>query len=453
MKHATRVISISIAFALVCLLENGCATVRKARQAQDAQKAPAGERTVTAAEINLNSNSVLTLDEALRLALTYRPSVVQARQNLVVASNQFREARAAYWPTLSAGVGYSRATANQQGSPSSSHSDNSYSGSLNMDLLIYDFGKTPAVVREAYERQVSATENLRAALNDGTFNVRSAFYDLCRQQELLQVADDAVRQYHAHLEQARAFEEVGRVTRYDVTKAEVDLGNARLTQINASNAVIAARATLNRNLGLAERPNYRVGDPPADQIQGTLDSLMAVARERHPQLRSLKAQERAASAAVDAAIADLYPSLGLQAQYTETGSHFPLTWNWSAGVQPVVDLFTGWLKTSRINETAAQLRVARAQVADEEQQIYLDLSQALNALDNARQRMELTDLILRQAKESLELVEERYKVGKASAVEVTDAEVAMTSARANQVTARFDYQTAVAQIKHAIGDV
>jgi outer membrane protein len=378
---------------------------------------------------------------------------VEARQNLVAASNQFREARAAYWPAVDASASYSRRTSNTQGAPSSSHSSDSYNGSLDLSVLIYDFGKTPAVVREAYEHQLAATENLRAAQNDSIFGVRGAFYDLCKQQELLQVADDAVRQYQAHLKQAQAFVEVGRRTRYDATKAEVDLGNAQLDQINARNAVIAAKATLNRSLGLAERPEYRVGDPPTDKIAGTLDELMTLARERHPKLRALKAQERAASAAVDAAIADLYPSLGLKAQYAESGSQFPLIWNWSAGAQSVLQLFTGWLKTSRINETAAQLRVARTQVADEEQQIYLDLSQALNTLDGARQRMELTDLILRQAKESMDLVNERYKVGQASAVEVTDAEVTVTSARANQVTARFDYQTAVAQIKHAIGDV
>ena len=438
--------------ALGCALLAGCATVRRARAAQDASRAPAGERTVRAAELGLSSNSVLTLDEALRIALTCQASVVQASQNLVAASAQFREARAAYWPAADASAGYQRGTANSAASKASSHSSDSYSGSLNLSLLIYDFGKTPAVVRQAYERRLAAEESLRSAQNDTIFGVRSAFYDLCKQQELLQVAEDAVRQFQAHLEQARAFADVGRRTRYDVRKAEVDLGNAQLDRINARNAVNAARATLNRSLGLAERPQYGVGQPPSDDIAGNAEQLMAVARERHPRVRALKAQERSASAAVDAAIADLYPSLALQGQYSESGSHLPLTWNWSAGVRSVFEIFTGWLKTGRIDEAAAQLRAARSQVADQEQQIYLDLSLALNTLDGARQRMTLTELILRQARESLELVSERYKVGQASAVDVTDAEVTVTSARANQVTARFDYQTAVAQIKHAIGD-
>jgi hypothetical protein len=50
------------------LLVSGCATIRRAREAQDAARIPPGERTVTAAEAGLSSNSVLTLDGALDIA-------------------------------------------------------------------------------------------------------------------------------------------------------------------------------------------------------------------------------------------------------------------------------------------------------------------------------------------------------------------------------------------------
>jgi len=66
--------------------------------------------------------------------------------------------------------------------------------------------------------------------------------------------------------------------------------------------------------------------------------------------------------------------------------------------------------------------------------------------------MDLDNLIVQQAQESLDIVSVQYQVGSASAVDVTDAQVALTSAKANQVNARYDYLTAVAQIHHYIGD-
>ena len=438
--------------ALLGSLGAGCATVRQARLAQDATRAPAGERTVRAGEIGLTSNTVVSLDDAVQIALSNHPAVTQARQSLTAALAQVEQARAAYWPSIGANAGYGRGTANVAGTPGGYHMTGAYNASLGLDLLLYDFGKTPALVREACLSALAADENLRTARNDTAFAVRSAFFDLLRAQELVQVSEEAVRQYQEHLNQVKAFAEVGRRIRYDVTKAEVDLGNAQLSLIIARNGLTTARAALNRSLGLAEEPGFQLRESLLSEIPGDLASLMVTARGHHPGLRALRDQELIASAAVDAAIADLYPSLGLNGSYALSGAHLPFIWNLSGALQSAVNVFDGGRKQAKIDEASAQLRSARAQVADREQQIYLELTQALAQLAGARQRADLTALIVRQAQESLSLATERYRLGQASSVELTDAQVAVTQARADQVKARFDYQTALAQIRHAIGE-
>ena len=437
--------------ALLWGLGAGCASVKQARLAQDATRAPAGERTVRAAEIGLTSNTVVALDDAVLIALSYHPAVTQARQARAAALAQLDQARGAYWPSVSANASYGRGTANTAGTPGSHQTTGAYNASLGLDLLLYDFGKTPALVRQACFSAMAADENLRTARNDTAYAVRAAFFDLLRAQELAQVSEEAVRQYQEHLNQVKAFAEVGRRIRYDVTKAEVDLGNAQLSLIVARNGLTTARAALNRSLGLAEEPGFRLRESLLAEVPGDIASLMNVAREHHPGLRSLRDRERVASAAVDAAIADLYPSLGLHGSYALSGPHLPFVWNWSGALQSAINLLDGGRTKARIAEATAQLRSARAQVADREQQIYLDLTQALAQLAGARQRTDLTALIVRQAQESLNLATERYRLGQASSVELTDAQVAVTQARADQVKARFDYQTALAQIRHSIG--
>lgn len=434
-------------------LAAGCATVRHARQVQRGDQAVAGERLLLAAEAGLSSNTVLTLDQALSIALAYHPSLFQAQQALVAATAQVYQARAAYWPELGANAGSSRATANTAGVRETHDADNGYSGALSLSLLVYDFGKTPAQVRQAYARQIAAAESLRSARNDLAYSVRTAFYSLGKTLELEQVAQDAIRQYQDHLDQVRAFRDVGRRTRYDLTKSEVDLGNARLTLIKARTDVSDARAALNRSLGLAEEPGYsQQPDPSTTYPAATAGPLMAQARTNHPGLRLVKAQEILAHAAVDEAIASLYPEIGLQAKYGLAGAHFPLVWNWSAALQASLQLFTGRRQTWNIEAAVAELRAARSRVAEREQQVYEDLTNALNQLTSASQRLTLTDLLVRQAHESLDLVNERYRVGAAAAVEVTDAQVALTTARAEQVKAKFDYQAAIARIRHAVGE-
>ena len=437
---------------LLCAMGAGCATVKQARLAQDAARAPAGERTVSATEIGLTSNTVLSLDDAVGIALSNHPAVTQARQALAAAHAKVEQARADYWPSIGANASYRRGTANVAGTPGGYHTTGAYNASLGLDLLLYDFGKTPALVREACLSALAADENLRTARNDTAYAVRAAYFDLLRAQELAQVSEEAVRQYQEHLKQVQAFAEVGRRIRYDVTKAEVDLGNAQLSLIVARNGLTTARAALNRSLGLAEEPGFRLRESLLAEVSGDLTNLMNSAREHHPGWRALRDQELVASAAVDAAIADLYPTLGLQGSYALSGAHLPFVWNLSGALQSAANLFDGGRKLARIDEATAQLRSARAQVADREQQIYLDLTQALAQLAGARQRADLTALIVRQAQESLNLASERYRLGQSSSVELTDAQVAVTQARADQVKARFDYQTALAQIRHAIGE-
>lgn len=439
--------------ALGLCLTTGCATIRHARDVQRGTHSIPGERLLHASEVGLSSNTVLTLGHALDIALTYHPSLFQAQQSLIAATAQVYKAKAAYLPQVSAAAGESRSTSNTAGTPESNHAQNSFNGSLGLNLLVYDFGKTPAQVRQAYARQIAAAESLRSARNDLAFSVRTSFFELGKTLELEQVAEDAVRQYQDHLDQVHAFRDVGRRTRYDLTKSEVDLGNARLSLIKARNDVSDARALLNRNLGLAEEPGYSQQSdfhPPASDT--TIDILMAQALTNHPGLRLLQAEERAANAAVDEAIASLYPEIGLQAKYGFGGVHFPLTWNWSAALQSTMQLFTGRQQTWNIEESVTSLRIARSKATEREQQIYQDLKNAINQLTSSKQRLTLAELLVKQARESLELVNERYKVGAATAVEVTDAQVALTSARGEQVRAKFDYQAAVAQIRHAVGE-
>jgi len=437
--------------SLSCI--TGCATVRQARNVQKGEGALPGERLLHPAEVGLSSNTTLTLARALQIPLAYHPQIFQAEQNLIAATARVYQARAAYWPQISSSAGENRATANTQGQPGSSSAQNAFNGSVGLDLLVYDFGKTPAVIRQAYANLIAATETLRATRSDVAFATRTTFLNLGKAIELEQVAIESVRQNQIHLDQVKAFLEVGRRTRYDLTKSEVDLGNAKLDRIKAHNDAMTARASLNRSLGLATDPDYQLLSDTAEVFTiCPADQLMRRALQSHPGLKILQAKERVANAAVDEAIAALYPDIGLQASYGFTGSKFPLTWNWSAALRGSLELFTGQRQTWQINEVVTQLRSARAQTVEFEQTLYEEIQTALSQFDSSQQRLTLTDLIVKQAAESLELIAERFRLGAASSVEVTDAQVALTTARGEQVKAKFDYQAAIAQLKHACGE-
>jgi outer membrane protein len=443
--------SILIVAPALCLSPVGCASVRNARLAQNESRAPAGERTVRAAEVGLEGTGSLTLNRAVEIAIASHPSIIQAGLNRAIASNQLAQAQAAQIPSASASVGYRRATANSAGAPASHDSQNAYSAGLDADWLLYDFGKTPAAIRQARARQILANAQYRAVINTAVLRVRSAFFERLKAEALLGVAVEAVRQSEIYLNQVRAFAEIGRRTRYDVTQAEVNLGNNQLAEVDARQLLHLAHAALNRTLGLNEETGYplaAITDPPFE-TENTITPDAPL--PQHPELLALRAQESIASNAVDAAIANLYPSLGLGASYGWAGRTFPLMWNWSAALQSSVSLFNGGAKRAQIDEAANRLRIARTQKADGEQQLGFQLRQAISRRETARRKLEVSDLLLRQTRESLDLAQERYRQGLATSLEVTDAQLVHTRAAADQVNARFNYMIALAEIQQALG--
>lgn len=428
----------------------GCATVRQARETQRGTHPLPGEQTLSAAASGLTAGTVLTLDEAIRLALTNSAAVLEARAAVETSETQLRQARADYFPSINASAGYTRAKDyGPVGGPATDH----YGTGLSLSEDFFSFGRTAAAVHEARAKRDAALARLHAAEATAVFAVRADYCDLFRAQELLAVDEESVRQFQSHLDQVRAMAELGTRIRYDVTKAEVDLGTARLTALVARNTWLAARAALGRDLGLAEDLPAAIAAPPTDRlpVEGR-EAIVARARARNPDLSALRHLVDAASAAIDAAIADLRPDLSFGASYSWGGGDWPLGRGWSLGPSLGWSLFNGWRRTAAVEAAAAGLRSARASVADREQLLYQTIVTALAQLDTARQRLELARLLVQQARENLNLVSERYKLGLATSVELTDAEVAVVQTRSQQVQAQYDAWVAIATVRRNTGD-
>jgi outer membrane protein len=453
-------IKIGLLVLTVMLMLSGCATIKRARQAQNPKKMPAGERTVRASEVGLSAGSDLTLERALEIADKYHPLNVQARQNLVVAEAQAKDALALFVPSITGTAGMTHTeTANQSPSKAAKIAgmggdfllQDSYGIKFNLDQLLFDFGKTSAMVRQAHFNVVSARERLKLSRNQIAYQVRLAFYALNKTQELEKVAKEQELQFGRQRDQIKITVAVGRATGYDLTKAEVNLGNAHAGTLNAHNAVQTARATLNQAVGLAEDPGYKIVEPAFEDFSAGLEELMKEARDHNPELQALTAEDKMASAVVDQSIAGLFPRLGLTAGLSWTGTKFPLTGSWSLGPALAGTIFDGLRNLRKIDETAAQLKSAHSRMAAKEQGIYLDLSKALAQLENARQQVKVAGEVVRQAKINLDQVQERYKVGRASILEVTDAQLTLTQARSSQVQARYDQESAIALIRLTTG--
>ena len=105
-----------------------------------------------------------------------------------------------------------------------------------------------------------------------------------------------------------------------------------------------------------------------------------------------------------------------------------------------------------IEAAVAQLRIARSKVAQEELSLHNSLITAVLASIRAQQQLKVAIESRDLAEENLRIVDERYSVGKASELERSDAQVALSSAKATVVSAKYDYYDSQILISRLIGE-
>ncbi len=408
----------------------------------------------------------LTLQEAIDTALHNHPTIHIGQATIEAAQQRVQQQVAGYLPQGRYAYTYSRqerpltsAVGGVQvgGIPgitqrSTSQLFNFNSMNVSMTQLLFDFGGTLNAIRSAAASADASAADLETTKQTVIFNTKQAYYGLFSAQRLLQVADETVRQNQKHLEEAQARFEVGVAPRFDVTQAQVQVSNAELNRVTARNNVSLGYETLRTAMGQTE-PLRAMLVEVSDRRAPALDAeaVLRQAYTRRPELHSLSAQQRAAAEHVAALQKQHLPSISGTAQYNWTGREYPLQRGWLWGVTLTMPLFDDILTVAQVGEAQATTRNLQAQVENIRQQVQLEVRQGLLNLQQAEESIRVSEQTLVQARENLDLAEGRYAAGVGNIIELTDAQVSLTSAQANTIKAFYDYKTAQASVEKAIG--
>jgi len=410
-----------------------------------------------AAETPIKKGETLELERCIEIALKKHPGIRAAANTLKAGESRVGQARSGYYPQVSGAASYSRtdptSTTSGRLSTTAGSAYDSYGSSVALSQNLFDFGKTSTQVK-------IQTLNLDASRSDFdttnaqvVFGVKQSYYGLLLTKRNRDVAREVVGQYEQHLVQAKGFFEVGLKPKFDVTKAEVDLSNAKLNLLKADNALRLAQVTLNNAMGLPEAPDYEIQDSLAFQrVEVDLDQSMKKAYDRRPDLRSILAKKKSLDETITLQKKGYTPYVTGNAGYGWGGDSFPLDPGWSIGATLNIPLFSGFSTKYQVDEARANLDVLKANEEMLRQGIFLEVKQAWLNLQEAADRIVTAEVIVRQAAENLELANGRYAAGVGSPIEVTDALVAESNAKTSFGAALYDYKMAQATMEKATGE-
>lgn len=397
----------------------------------------------------LAAGPTLTIDQALTLA-KQNPQIAQAQGAVMQARGQVGVARSGFLPSASASASVFGTTLNPGQQPRETFYP-LYGSSVTLSQTLWDFGRTLGAFQAARDVESSARFDVENTWQQVELSVRTAYYTVLATQALVNVAQQTVDSNQKKLDLAKGLFEVGQRPRFDVTKAEVDLENSRISLLQARNGVVLSRIALTQAIGRDVNDATLVFPelPPAGDPD--VPALLRTAIENRPDLKSVDLQILAAGETLDSLRSGWLPILGASATVRWNGTDTPLVNNWTAGATLTWPFLNGGAVLGRAESQTgviAQVKAGRDLLL---LQIRSEVEQAVATLGEARARRAVAKTLVVQAKESLDLAGGRYQAGLGTIIELSDAQTSYSSAQAQEVKAVFDLATAWAQLKKATG--
>jgi outer membrane protein len=402
----------------------------------------------------------LTLADAERIAIQHNPEVSIAHLVQLAQAQVVREARSAELPAAIANLTAVDSHANSRITAGALNNPVVYpraAAGLTVDQLITDFGRTHNLVKSAQSNTRAQIENERATVHDITLAVDQAFYQALTAQSILRVARQTVATRRATGEQIGALTQSKLRSTLDLSLSDVQVSQAELLVLDAQNELASSMANLNAILGSETDSQYALMDetPPTPQAAPTdAENMIQLAFRSRPDLSSLEDRTEAAqqfSAAEHDLSRPTISALAVAGGTPVRSDEIASSWYGAAGANVSIPIFNGFAYSARAREADLRASAAREQVHNLRDTIARDVRSAVLNAQIAFQRIGVTQQLLQQANNALELAQARYKVGLSGIVDLTQAQLAQTEAEIGVANARYAYQTALAVVRYQTG--
>ena len=406
----------------------------------------------------------VTLAEAIAMAQRVQVSMLAAQGAVRTTAAARLAAIGEFTPSVNASANGSNSYSEfQRPDPvtgqilSSGSSTTSLSAGLSASINLFSGFSSRADLAAASANQRAAAAGLVSARYGVVVSTTAAFITALTQRQLVGVDSEAVASAQTQLKAAVDKLHAGAATKSDSLTAMVTLGSAQLTLVNAGAALIGAQAALARIIGVDGQVAAQ-DDSSFYHIVTNVDTA-TVRREamaQSPLVQSAQANADAAHASARAAKAGYWPTLSASANANWSGSNsstpaYNLLPNRSIGLQLNWPLFNKFTRESNIANTEVNAEVQDATAADARRQLQSTLSQDIALLEAAGTSIGIGQTSVSSAREALRVVQEKYRVGTATIVDVMTAQVALNNAEVSVLQARFSYLNAKAALEALIG--
>lgn len=412
---------------------------------------------------------VLTLEQALEIALSENPTIKIADQQIEIKRYAKQGTYASLYPQIDATASYQRVIKKQtmsmdfggQTQTIKVGSDNSFNGGVTLGMPVVNAQLWQSLKVSALDVEL-AVEQARSSRIDMVEQVTKAYYGILlakQSQDLYQsVYDNAVENNDI----VKKKFDVGAVSEYDLIRSNVTVQNALPNVIEAEYTVTLALWQLKALLGIDLQREIDVTGSLMDYVY-VLDKSYDISQlnlENNSTLKQLDMQEQMLEHAVKITKLANVPSLSVSAAYLYTalgndGKFFKKeAWNpYSyAGLQLNIPIFAGNKRRAATREARLNLANLQLQRENVERQLRVGIVQYLNNMQSSVKKYHASAATVDQAQRGYDIAVKRYDVGRGTLVDIDNSQVALTQAELQRNQSIYNFLTAKVSLDKVLGD-
>jgi outer membrane protein TolC len=349
---------------------------------------------------------------------------------------------------------YERRTILQSGYITNS---NGFGLSLNQTLI--DGGEWWQAIGYAKSQKRASEYNVESVINNTVLSVQDAFFNLLKQQNLLEVNQIAVTRSQDNLNKTEKMFELGAVAKVDVYRSRVNLGNDKIQLLLQKNAVLTGKQQLNLVMGRDPQTPLEIL-PEFELISAfpNVDELFSQAEEANPDLKRSEESVYSSDLTVSRSWAVVWPAIGAFFNYNRNNEFFDRVYgswdkNWriSWGISLRWNIFNGFTDKVRIQKSKLAYRNALETYEETKRNLKSTVNRLVDNFNSYLEIIEINKDNLEAAQEEHRLAEERYRIGSGTSLEVREAQVNLTRAEQTLVAAKYNARMSQAQLEQALG--
>ncbi len=414
----------------------------------------------------IHAQEKITLDDAIKIALSESNTIKIADMTIEKTGYAKKGAYSALYPNISATGNYQRTLKKQvmvmdmgMGDPLEIEvgTSNNVSAGVSAAMPLVNAQLWQSLKLSALDVEL-AVEQARSSKISLVSQVKQSFYAVLLAKEAYDVYKEVYDNAQKNFEDVEKKYKVGKASEFDYLRAKVNVNNAEPEVYSAENAVVLAIWQLKAIMGIDLNTDLDVEGALSDyvnEVVAVVQETDSISFENNTNLLQLRLQDEMLTNTIKMTKFQYIPTLSASFayNYNAMGNTFDMSWNpYSVVALSLnVPIFSGFSKRNSIRQYQKSQDILRLSIEDTERNLNIAMGNYIDKMNTSVKRYTAAESTLEMAQKSYNISEKMYEVGKATLVELNDAQLALTQAQLTMSQAIYQYMTNKAAIDELMG--